>query len=224
MVAGQKLKISWSIAKMFTGHNSKFWDDRYGESGYAYGTTPNQFLTEQQHRLTPGMKTLVVGDGEGRNGVWLATQGLDVLSIDLSPVGLEKAQSLANQHQVQIQTQCADLTTWDWVVAEYDLVISIYLHFSPEVRQRMHRSILKALKPGGLIILEAFNLGQLQYQREYDSGGPPIQAMLYEPEMLRQDFAGGEIVELTETVTELHEGQYHDGKASVVRLVLQSNL
>jgi hypothetical protein len=66
---------------MFTGHNSKFWDDRYDDSGYAYGTTPNQFLTEQQHRLKPGVKTLVVGDGEGRNGVWLATQWLDILSM-----------------------------------------------------------------------------------------------------------------------------------------------
>jgi 2-polyprenyl-3-methyl-5-hydroxy-6-metoxy-1,4-benzoquinol methylase len=209
---------------MFTRHNSKFWDDRYGESGYAYGTIPNQFLTQQQHRLKPGIKALVVGDGEGRNGVWLATQGLDVLSVDLSPVGLEKAQALANQHQVQIQTQCVDLTTWDWVVAEYDLVVSVYVHFAPEVRQRMHRSMLKALKPGGSIILEAFNLEQLQYQREYNSGGPPIQEMLYQPEMLREDFAGGEIIELIETITELHEGQYHNGKASVIRLVLEKNL
>jgi 2-polyprenyl-3-methyl-5-hydroxy-6-metoxy-1,4-benzoquinol methylase len=209
---------------MFTGHNSKFWDDRYGESGYAYGTAPNQFLTEQQHRLKPGMKTLVVGDGEGRNGVWLATQGLDVLSIDLSPVGLEKAKALATQHQVQIQTQCADLTTWNWVENTYDLVVSIYVHFAPEVREQIHRSMLKALKPGGLIILEAFNLEQLQYQREDDSGGPAMPEMLYQLEMLRQDFAGGEIMELTEIGTELHEGRYHDGKASVIRLILQKDL
>jgi 2-polyprenyl-3-methyl-5-hydroxy-6-metoxy-1,4-benzoquinol methylase len=209
---------------MFTGHNFKFWDDRYGESGYAYGTSPNQFLTKQQHRLKPSMKTLVVGDGEGRNGVWLATQGLDVLSIDLSPVGLKKAQALASQHRVQIQTQCADLTTWNWVENTYDLVVSIYVHFAPEVREQIHRSMFKALKPGGSIVLEAFNLEQLQYQREYDSGGPPIPEMLYQPEMLRQDFAGGEIMELTETVTELHEGRYHDGKASVIRLILQKNL
>lgn len=206
---------------MFTGHNSKFWDDRYGESGYAYGTVPNQFLTEQKHRLKPGMKTLVVGDGEGRNGVWLATQGLDVLSIDLSPVGLEKAQALASQQQVQIQALCTDLTTWDWVEAEYDLVVSIYVHFAPEVRQQIHRSMLKALKPGGLMILEAFNPEQLQYQREYNSGGPPVLEMLYQAEMLKEDFAGGEIIELTEIITNLQEGQYHDGKASVIRLVLQ---
>jgi hypothetical protein len=72
-------------------------------------------------------------------------------------------------------------------------------------------------------VLEAFNLEQLQYQQEYDSGGPPIQAMLYQPEMLREDFAGGEMMELTETVTELQEGRYHDGKASVIRLILQKN-
>jgi 2-polyprenyl-3-methyl-5-hydroxy-6-metoxy-1,4-benzoquinol methylase len=206
---------------MFTGHNSKFWDALYGETDYAYGTKPNRFLTEQQSRLKPGIKTLVVGDGEGRNGVWLATQGLDVLSIDLSPVGLAKAQVLATQQQVQLQTRCADLTTWDWALAEYDLVVSIYVHFAPEVRHRMHRSMLTAIKPGGLIILEAFNPNQLQYQLEYDSGGPKIREMLYEPEMLRQDFAGGEILELSETITELDEGQYHDGKASVIRLVLQ---
>jgi 2-polyprenyl-3-methyl-5-hydroxy-6-metoxy-1,4-benzoquinol methylase len=206
---------------MFTGHNSKFWDDRYSEPEYAYGTVPNQFLIEQRHRLKPGMKTLVVGDGEGRNGVWLASQGLDVLSVDLSTVGLEKAQALAAQHQVQLQTQCADLTTWAWTAAAYDLVVSIYVHFAPEVRQQIHQSMLRALRPAGLVILEGFNLAQLRYQREYDSGGPPIREMLYTPEMLRQDFTDGEILELTETVTELHEGQYHDGKASVIRLILQ---
>lgn len=209
---------------MFTGHNSRFWDERYCESGYAYGTVPNQFLTQQQHRFKPGMKTLVVGDGEGRNGVWLAAQGLDVLSIDLSPVGLEKAQALAAQYQVQLQTQCADLTTWDWSATIYDLVVSIYVHFAPEVRQRMHQSMLIALKPGGLLILEAFNQDQLQYQRKYDSGGPKIWNMLYSSEMLRQDFASGEILELTETITELHEGQYHNGKATVIRLILQKSL
>ncbi|MGL4879715.1 MAG: class I SAM-dependent methyltransferase [Waterburya sp.] len=208
---------------MFKNHNSQFWDKRYDEPDYAYGKEANQFLTEQQHRLKLGMKTLVVGDGEGRNGVWLASQGLEVLSIDLSPVGLKKAEALAIERQVKIQTQCADLTTWNWPKALYDLIVTIYVHFAPEVRQQMHRSMLKALKPGGLLILEAFNIEQLQYQIEYDSGGPKIRSMLYDPEMLRQDFAGGKILELTETITELREGQYHNGKASVIRLVLQQD-
>jgi SAM-dependent methyltransferase len=206
---------------MFAGHTAEFWDDRYSESGYAFGTAPNQFLTAQHQRLKLGMKTLVVGDGEGRNGVWLASQGLDVLSVDLSPVGLEKTQALAAQHQISLQTECADLTTWNWAEATYDLVVSIYVHFAPDVRQQVHRSILGSLKPGGLIILEGFNPDQIQYQRDYNSGGPNNPAMLYDSEMLRQDFVEGEILELTETIIELHEGQYHDGKASVVRLVLK---
>jgi 2-polyprenyl-3-methyl-5-hydroxy-6-metoxy-1,4-benzoquinol methylase len=206
---------------MFAGHTAEFWDDRYSSSGYAFGTAPNQFLTEQHQRLKAGMKTLVVGDGEGRNGVWLASQGLDVLSVDLSPVGLEKTQALAAQHQVSLQTECADLTTWNWAEATYDLVVSIYVHFAPDVRQQVHRSMLGSLKPGGLIILEGFNPDQIQYQRDYNSGGPNNPAMLYDPAMLRQDFVEGEILELMETITELHEGQYHDGKASVVRLVLK---
>ena len=206
---------------MFTSHISKFWDDRYGGTDYAYGTAPNQFLTEQQQRLQPDMKVLVVGDGEGRNGVWLALQGLQVLSVDLSAVGLEKSQKLAAQHQVQLKTECVDLTTWNWPEAKYDLVVSIYLHFAPTVRQRMHQAMLKALKPGGLFILEAFNAEQLKYQRKYDSGGPPIGEMLYTPEMLQEDFASGKILELSETITELREGQYHNGKAAVIRLILQ---
>ncbi len=208
---------------MFMGHNAKFWNDRYSDASYAYGTLPNQFLTQQQHCYKPGMKALVVGDGEGRNGVWLAAQGLQVLSVDLSSVGLEKAQKLAAQTGVPLQTQCADLTTWDWQRNEYDLVVAIYLHFAPEVRQQMHQAMLQTLKPGGWLILEAFNPAQLHYQRQYNSGGPPVLEMLYTVEMLRQDFSGGVILELTETLTELHEGQYHEGQASVIRLVLQKN-
>ncbi|MEO0377180.1 MAG: class I SAM-dependent methyltransferase [Cyanobacteria bacterium P01_A01_bin.17] len=207
--------------KTFTHHTSEFWDDRYGESSYGYGTEPNQFLADQKYRLKSGMNALAVGDGEGRNGVWLAQQGLQVLSIDLSPVGLKKAQELAAQHSVQLRTECADLSTWDWPQDQYDLVVSIYLHLPPEIRQKIHSSIFNALRPGGLLILEAFNPKQIEYQRQYDSGGPKIPEMLYTPELLRQDFANAEVLELTETTTDLSEGEYHHGKASVVRLVLQ---
>lgn len=208
---------------MVTNYAPNFWDKRYGESGYAYGTHPNQFLAEQQQHLSPGMQALTVGDGEGRNGVWLSSQGLNVLSVDLSQVGLQKAQSLASQRQVKLETQCVDLTTWDWPVATYDVVVSIYVHFAPDVRARMHHSMLKSLKPGGLIILEAFNSGQLKYQAEHDSGGPKKPEMLYSPELLKEDFAGGNILEHTEAITMLEEGAYHEGKASVIRLVLQKD-
>lgn len=207
--------------QVFIGHNSQFWDQRYADSDYIYGVEPNQFLTEQQHYFQPGMKTLVVGDGEGRNGVWLAAQGLEVLSVDLSSIGLQKASALAKQQQVQIKTLCTDLTSWEWSEATYDLIVSIYVHFSPEVRPKLHQAMLTALKPNGLLILEAFNLLQLQYQSKYNSGGPKISSMLYEADMLRKDFYGGHILELTETITELDEGKAHHGKASIIRLIVQ---
>lgn len=207
---------------MFTGHNSTFWDNRYSEADYAYGIKPNQFLSTQQHHLKPGMKVLVPGDGEGRNSVWLARQGLDVLAVDFSSVGLRKTEALAQANNVTIQTECADLTTWNWSFGEYDLVVSIFLHFAPNVRVRMHQAMLAATKPGGLIILEAFTPEQIDYQAKYNSGGPPIVDMLYSAEILREDFRDAKVIELEETETQLCEGRYHSGIAALIRGVFQN--
>jgi 2-polyprenyl-3-methyl-5-hydroxy-6-metoxy-1,4-benzoquinol methylase len=197
--------------------NTEFWNSRYAESGYAYGTEPNAFLVSQKHYLKPGMKALAVADGEGRNGVWLAQQGLDVLSVDASEVGLGKTRELAADRGVTIRTERVELTTWQWPEAHYDLVAAIYIHFPPQVRARMHRAMFEALKPGGVLILEAFTPEQLKYK----SGGPPVAEMLYTADMLRIDFAGAEIVLLEERFTDLAEGKYHRGPAAVVRLLLR---
>ena len=194
-----------------------FWNTRYAEPGYAYGTEPNAFLVSQGPYLKPGMKTLAVADGEGRNGVWLAQQGLDVLSVDASEIGLRKAQELAADRGVKIRTEKADLTAWQWPEQEFDVVAAIFVHFPPEVRSRLHRRMLEALKPGGVLILEAFTPAQLSYK----SGGPPVLEMLYTAEMLRIDFAGGEILQIEERITDLEEGKYHRGPGAVVRLVLR---
>lgn len=197
--------------------NTDFWNSRYAEPGYAYGTEPNAFLVFQKQLLKPGMKALAVADGEGRNGVWLAQQGLDVLSVDASAVGLRKTQELAADRGVKIQTQQAELTTWAWPEQAFDVIAAIYIHFPPAVRVAMHRAMFQALKPGGVLILEAFTPEQLKYT----SGGPPVAEMLYTADMLRIDFAGGEILQLGERITDLAEGQYHRGPAAVVRLVLK---
>ena len=202
---------------MFTNHTQQFWNDRYEKADFAYGTEPNAFLVSQKHQLRPGMQALAVGDGEGRNGVWLAQQGLKVLSVDLSSAGLEKAQALARKKSVTLRTQQTDLSSWEWPEDAFDVVISIYLHFPPDLRERMHQAMAKALKPKGLLILEAFTPDQLAYQEEYQSGGPPRLDMLYTPDTLKQDFKDLEVLEMTETVTELQEGQYHNGLAAVVR-------
>lgn len=195
----------------------EFWDSRFAEKGYAYGTEPNEFLVSQKHLLKPGLKALAVADGEGRNGVWLAQQGLDVLSVDQSVVGLAKARELAAQRKVSIRTEQTDLTTWKWPEDEFDVVVAIYIHFPPAVRARMHAAMYAALKPGGVLILEAFTPKQL----EYKTGGPQDPAMLYTADMLRNDFGMGERLLLEEVITGLNEGPYHRGQAAVVRLILR---
>ena len=192
---------------------NEFWEQRYSEPGYAYGTEPNAFLVSQRHRLKPGMKARAVADGEGRNGVWLAQQGLEVLSVDASPTALKKARGLAAARGTTIRTECTDLTGWSWPRDSFDLVAAIFIHFPPEHRPRMHRAMLDSLKPGGLLIMEAFHVDQLKHK----SGGPPVLEMLYAADMLARDFAGAERLELQELLTELHEGAYHSGTAAVVR-------
>lgn len=197
--------------------NAEFWNSRYAEPGYAYGTEPNAFLASKAGLLRPGMQALAVADGEGRNGVWLAQRGLEVLSVDASEVGLSKVRALAASRGVRVRTEQADLSTWAWPQAAFDLVVSIFVHFPPAVRASMHRAMLAALRPGGLLLLEAFTPAQLQYR----SGGPAAAEMLYTADMLREDFRGGELLELVELDVELCEGRYHHGPGAVVRLLLQ---
>ncbi len=194
-----------------------FWNERYAEPGFAYGTEPNEYLKSRQEWFEPGMKALVVGDGEGRNGVWLASLGVDVTTVDYSQSGVKKAQQLAEDRGVKINAICADLHEWDWPQNEFDIVAAVYLHFPSDVRGRMHEKMLQALKPGGVLVMEAFNQSQL----EYNSGGPPVLDMLFSAEALRQDFAQASIIELEEKIVLLDEGPYHSGEGAVVRLFLK---
>lgn len=191
----------------------EFWEQRYAEPGYAYGTQPNVYLTTHAGLFQPGQRVLVIGDGEGRNGVWLAEQGLQVLSVDYSATGLGKAEALAQERNVSLRTKCVDLTVWEWPQDEFDFLVIIYVHFPPEVRTRLHRAALHAVKPGGQVILEAFTFEQLQHQ----SGGPPVREMLYGAALLSDDFSDGEILELNECCDVLNEGKYHVGDAAIVR-------
>ena len=192
-----------------------FWDSRYGEDGFAYGLTPNVFLSSFANSLKAGQKVLVIGDGEGRNGVWLAEQGCSVVSVDSSAVGVKKAQKLAKEKGVEIEAICADLTEWQWPESEFDFVVIIYVHFPPNIRALLHDKVISALKLGGQLIMESFTPDQLNYS----SGGPPVLDMLYTAEMMQNDFKLLEIQQLEECITELNEGKYHCGEGSVVRLL-----
>ncbi len=195
--------------------SADFWDARYQTDQYVYGRHANTFLTTQRHRLDAGWRALAVGDGEGRNGVWLARQGLRVTSVDVSPVAVQKALKLALDRAVTLQAVCADVTTWDWPRDVYDVAVSVFLHLPPDQRPAVHAGLVRAVRPGGLVLLEAFT----PRQRDYPSGGPPDAALLYDTETLRADFAGAEILELTEQETTLDEGPGHRGAGHTVRLV-----
>jgi SAM-dependent methyltransferase len=190
----------------------EFWDRRYGGDGYVYGTEPNDYLRAQAFRLRPGMRALAVADGEGRNGVWLARQGLDVLSVDASATGLAKAARLAEAAGVDLATERADLGTWTWPFAAFDLVAAIYAAFPEPVRRPVHQAIARSLRPGGLLVLVAFAL----------TPGATRAGSLYDPAMLEADFAGLDLIELTQGSVLLAEGTLHRGPAEVVRLVARA--
>lgn len=195
------------------------WDQNYSVAGYKYGIRPNAFLVEQAHRLPTKAAVLVPGDGEGRNGVWLAGQGHDVLSVDASRVGLEKSHALAARENVSLSTELADLETWSPAAHSADAVVLTYVHLPPAIRQSAHRRLASALRPGGLLILEAFHPQQLNYA----SGGPKAVDMLYSLAMLREDFSGC-LQELFASEEEVHldEGSGHQGPAYVTRWIGQA--
>ncbi len=193
----------------------RFWDQKYAADEYYYGTAPNAWLVGQAHRLQPGMRALSVADGEGRNGVWLAGQGLAVTAVDASPRAIAKARALAAERAVTVAHVQADLTRWAWPEAAFDVAVAIFAHFPPEHRPAIHRAMLDALVPGGLVLIEAYS----PYQHLHRTGGPPDLDMLYTAWRLGQDFKGAEILELAEVTTELAEGRGHRGRSAVVRLV-----
>jgi SAM-dependent methyltransferase len=192
------------------------WDTRFAGEAYHFGTAPSAFLLAQQHRLRPGMAALSIADGEGRNGVWLARQGLQVVSVDFSAVGLAKAQRLAAEAGVAFETICADLESWDWAVPPVDLVVVIYVQFAaPALRSKIFRHIVEVLNPGGLLLLEGYRPEQLRYK----TGGPSQIENLYTTPMLREAFAELEILELVEHDSEVDEGHGHRGMSALIDLV-----
>jgi cyclopropane fatty-acyl-phospholipid synthase-like methyltransferase len=189
------------------------WDERFSRAELVYGEEPNAYLRVQSAQLKPGMKVFVPGDGYGRNGIWLAKQGFEVRTVDISPVGVARARKAAREVAVPITIELADLSAWDWPESEFDAVMSIFLHLSPEVRPIIHAEMLRALKTAGVVILEAFTPTQIGRT----SGGPKRVELLYTAEMLRKDFNGAQVVELEERDVNLDEGALHHGIAAVVR-------
>jgi cyclopropane fatty-acyl-phospholipid synthase-like methyltransferase len=194
------------------------WEGRFSAPGYWFGTAPNAFLVGQTHRLRPGQKALAIADGEGRNGVWLAQQGLDVVSLDFSPSAGEKARALAAERGVRLRVEQADVTTWNWPTAEFDVIAAIFVQFvGPAARTRMFDGMKRALKPGGLILMQGYRPEQLKYR----TGGPPQVENLYTRAILEKAFADFAMLEIREHDSTINEGTGHNGMSALIDLVAQ---
>ncbi|WP_431282781.1 class I SAM-dependent methyltransferase [Humitalea sp. 24SJ18S-53] len=193
------------------------WDSKYAEQQFLFGTAPNLHLRAIAHRLRPGMRALALGDGEGRNSVFLAGLGLEVTAVDWSGAGLAKAATLAQRAGVAPRFIQADLTAWAWPAAGFDLVAWIFVHLPPADRAVVAAGAAAALVPGGLLALEAF----APAPEGRRAGGPREASLLWTRAEVERLFPALEVLELFEGAVLLDEGPKHQGQAEVVRALLR---
>jgi SAM-dependent methyltransferase len=197
----------------------KRWDDRYKNDGYAYGKAPNLFFSAWLEKFEAG-SILMPADGEGRNGVFAAQLGWDVTAFDLSEEGRSKALALAKASGVIMEYIVGDLDDLQFEYESFDAIGLIYAHFAAEKKSLLHKKLNDYLKPGGIVIFEAFSKNHLPLkQLDPKVGGPDEIDMLFSQAEIAADFAHYDILELTEEEIVLNEGRYHAGKASVIRFV-----
>jgi SAM-dependent methyltransferase len=192
------------------------WEKRFSAEGYIFGEAPNAFIARQKHRLPKSGRALAVCDGEGRNGVWLAEQGLDVVSMDFSPTAQEKAVALAASRGVKIATELADIYTYPWPEAAYDVIAVVFIQFmNPNQRTQVFAGIARALKPGGLLLIEGYTPKQVKY----GTGGPKEPENNYTASILEAAFGGFTQLDISIYDAELHEGASHGGMSALIDLV-----
>lgn len=190
------------------------WDERYGEDGWAFGTEPNDFLREEAASIPQG-DVLVLGDGEGRNGVFLAQRGCRTTTVDLSPVGVAKARELAAARGVEIDALVADLSVFEMGNQRWDAIVSIFCHLPADLRSSVHERARTALRPGGRFVLEAYvaaNIGR-------GVGGPQSADMTPSLHELEREFVGWVLDVHREVERSIVEGRYHSGLSATVQFV-----
>ena len=198
---------------------TEFWNERFNKEEFIFGKEPNEYLVDQTGKyLKPGNKVLCIADGEGRNGVWLAKQGMQVVGFDASDIALAKAKQFAKEHQVQVEYSFSDTDSFAWHANTYDAVIGIFIQFAdPVMRERIFQKTYETLKPGGIFILQGYTPKQL----EYKTGGPSLIEHLYTEEMIRDLSKLFDIRELSIYEKELSEGARHTGMSALLGLVAQ---
>lgn len=190
------------------------WDKRYDTAEYVYGTDPNEFLNNVVEEMPIG-RTLCIAEGEGRNAVFLAEHGHQVVAVDASVVGLEKAGRLARERGVDIETVAADLAHYPIESDSWDAIVSIFAHVPPEIRKPLHKQIVSGLRSGGILVLEAYTPEQI----ELGTGGPPVAELTMTLDALREELDGLIFTHAVEMKRDVIEGQFHTGKGAVVQVI-----
>jgi SAM-dependent methyltransferase len=196
--------------------SKEFWNGRFASESYVFGTAPAAFLTDNAHHIPPCSRVFAPGDGEGRNSVFLAELGHQVLATDIAEEGVTKAQKLAAARGVNLEAQQLDLRGWRWPEAHFDAVVAIFIQFAPPaLRDEIFAGMRRAVRPGGVLLLHGYTPKQL----EYGTGGPSVVEHLYTEELLQTAFADWELIRLAAYERELDEGQGHQGRSAVIDLV-----
>jgi cyclopropane fatty-acyl-phospholipid synthase-like methyltransferase len=196
--------------------NIEFWNGRFSSDSYVFGTQPAAFLLANAHHIRPRSRILVPADGEGRNSVYLAGLGHDVVATDIADAGLAKARRLADARGVAVEFRQLDLQGWQWPEAEFDAVVSIFIQFAPPAfRDEIFAGMKRAVRPGGLLLLHGYTPQQL----EYKTGGPASVEQLYTEDLLRSAFSDCELVRLEAYERELDEGEGHRGRSAIIDLI-----
>jgi 2-polyprenyl-3-methyl-5-hydroxy-6-metoxy-1,4-benzoquinol methylase len=197
------------------------WNARFQGNTYLFGTEPNHYLRRQAHYWKPGDRVLCVADGEGRNSVWLAKQGLEVDAFDISEVGMHKGQALADTRNVAVHFSVEDCDSRTWIDNKYDGIAAIFVQFAdPPMRERLFQNTMRSFKPGGIMVLQ----GNTPKQLEYKTGGPPFIDHLYTTAMLQAAFANLQILDLMEYEDDLSEGTQHHGRSALIGMVARKTI
>jgi NAD(P)H-dependent FMN reductase/SAM-dependent methyltransferase len=191
------------------------WNESYKTAFAAYGTEPNDFLRAVAGRIPDG-PVLVIAAGEGRNAVYLAKRGHEVIAMDQSTVGLKHAAVLASRHGVRLTTIESDLSEFDFGESCWAAVVSIWAHVPPKLRSKVHAACTKALQPGGVYILEAYAPAHLERPGK---GGPPVAELLIDTETARRELEGLELELCQEVQRPVSEGRDHNGPSTTTQVL-----
>jgi 2-polyprenyl-3-methyl-5-hydroxy-6-metoxy-1,4-benzoquinol methylase len=208
------LKFSDQAQTTMTAFNNPqhTWNQRFATDEYVFGQAPNAYLRSQAAHLQAG-SALAVADGEGRNGVWLAEQGLKVDAFDFSENAIQKARLLALQRSQSVNWHCCDWQSFDWQISSYDNVVGIFFQFAtPLDRTALFAKIDKSLKPGGTLIIQGYTAAQLKF----NTGGPGKLDHMYEEAMMREAFVNYDIIDVRTYEAEIDEGTAHKGMSGLL--------